>query len=171
MSFPTGEPDAIRSSRPSADARGFVLGPDAGDPYWWLGTLSLVKLHGRRTAGGLDIVEHRVSSGYSPPPHVHEAQDEVFYVIGGRFAVTCGDQQWTAGPGSLVFLPRGVPHGFTVDGDGGRTLLLNTPAGFADLITDLGQPATSLELPPPDLALPDPARIAAASQALGIHPA
>jgi len=35
--------------------RGFVLGPDEGDPYWWLGSLSINKLTAARTGGGLDI--------------------------------------------------------------------------------------------------------------------
>lgn len=169
MSFRPADRDP--AAVPSTEGQGFVLGPDEGDAYWWLGTLSINKLYGRQSVGGLDIVEHRVASGYAPPPHVHTGQDEVFYVLDGEFAVTCGDQHWEASSGSLVFLPRGVPHGFTVGDAPGRALLFNAPAGFADLITDLGQPATSLALPAPDLPMPDQARIADASQAHGIHPA
>lgn len=163
MSFP-------RSTSTPADPGGFVLGPDDGDPFWWLGTLSTVKVGAAATRGRLDIVEHRAPAGYAPPRHVHTDQDEVFYVVDGRLTVTCGDEQWQAGAGSLVFLPRAVPHGFSVLGeDPARILLINAPAGFAEVITELGDPATTLTLPGPDVPVPDGARIAGVSEAHGIR--
>lgn len=151
-------------------AEGFVLTSDEGDPYHWLGSLTLNKVIGRSTLGGLDIVDHRVPAGYAPPLHVHRGQDEVFFVIDGMFTVRCGDRTWQAGPGALAFLPRDVPHGFTVSDDGpGRTLLINAPAGFADLIHDLGEPAARLELPGPDVPMPDPERARALAEAHGIY--
>jgi mannose-6-phosphate isomerase-like protein (cupin superfamily) len=154
----------------SPATKGFVLGPDEGEAFWWLGSLSINKLTGSQARNGLDIVDHRVPAGYSPPLHVHSQQDEVFFVIDGDFAVHCGGDEWQAGPGSLVFLPRLVPHGFVVSDAGpGRTLLINAPAGFAEVVSELGEPAPGLVLPPVDLPMPDPARIAAVSQAHGIH--
>lgn len=169
MSFPA-RPETP-AAHPSTD-RGFVLGPDDGAAWWWLGSLNLVKVDGRDSGGGVDVVDHRVPAGYAPPLHVHEGQDELFFVLAGRFEVRCGDETWTAGPGSLVFLPRGVAHGFTVSGDEpGRTLLINAPAGFADVVTELGTPADRLELPGPDVADPPLDRLAAVSAAHGIYPA
>jgi quercetin dioxygenase-like cupin family protein len=170
VSFPPTDQSAAASGPPSG--QGFVLGPDDGDAYWWLGSLTLTKVGGAATRGAMDIVDHRVPAGYAPPPHVHSDSDEVFYVISGELAVRCGDQHWTAGPGSLVFLPRLVPHGFTVSDDGpARTLLINAPAGFAEVITELGQATTELALPGADMATPAPARIGAVAEAHGIHPA
>jgi mannose-6-phosphate isomerase-like protein (cupin superfamily) len=166
VSFPPVD-TSTTASPPSS--KGFVLGPDEGDAYWWLGSTTLTKLGAGATGGNLDIVDHRVPAGYAPPPHVHRGQDEVFYIIDGQFSVRCGDDHWQAGPGSLVFLPRLVPHGFTVSDAGpGRTLLINAPAGFADLIVDLGTATTSLELPGPDVAMPDPDRIKSESESHGI---
>lgn len=148
---------------------GFVLGSDEGDPYHWLGSLTITKLMGAATLGGLDVVDHRVPAGYAPPHHIHRGQDEVFFVLEGLFTVHCGDQSWQAGPGAMAFLPRGVPHGFSVSADGpGRTLLLNAPAGFADVIVELGTSAPQLELPGPDVPMPDPDRVTAVSEAHGI---
>ena len=153
-------------------AKGFVLGSDDGDPYYWLGSLTINKVQGTSTAGRIDIVDHRVPAGYAPPLHVHRAGDEIFYIIDGLFTIRCGDDTWHAGPGSLAFLPRNVPHGFVVSQDGpGRTLLINAPAGFADLIREIGDPATKLELPGPDVPMPDPERANAASAAHDIFPA
>lgn len=150
---------------------GYVLGPDEGEAFHWLGSLTLSKVGAARTAGGLSIVDHRVPAGYAPPAHQHR-DDEVFYVLDGEFAVRCGTQAWQAGPGSLVFLPRDVPHGFTVSQAGpGRTLLITAPGGFDEVVSELGTPTSTLELPGPDVALPDPARVAAVATAHGIVPA
>lgn len=46
------------------------------------------------------------------PPHVHHEQDEFLYVLSGRYDVWLDGEDLTAGPGDLVRLPKGVPHGF-----------------------------------------------------------
>ena len=165
MSFPPP------SGTPQPVTRGFVLGPDDGDPYHWLGTLTLTKVMGSVTTGNLDIVDHRVPPGYAPPLHVHQRSDEVFFLVDGHLQVRCGDDAWQAGPGSLIFLPRGVPHGF-VNSDRGpaRTLLINAPAGFGDLIVALGDPAPQRDVPAPDAPTPPPETVAAESARYGIGP-
>jgi len=156
------------STAPTSPA-GFILSADQGDAFYWLGSLTINKVGGRSTKGGVDIVDHRVPAGYAPPLHMHRAQDETFYVLEGQFTFRCGDQTWQAGPGSLGFLPRDVPHGFSVsEGGPGRTLLINAPAGFADVISELGEHAGELALPGPGVAMPDPARVKAVSEAHGI---
>lgn len=169
MSFP---PTPSASSRPVGAGRGFVLGPDEGDAYFWLGSLTLTKVMGSDTVGGLDLVDHRVPAGYTPPKHVHRDADEVFYLIDGRLEVTCGDDSWQVGPGSVVFLPRGVPHGFTVGPDRpARTLLINARAGFGDVVVELGTAADGLELPGKDVPVPGPEQIGTVSARYGIEPA
>ena len=112
-------------------AEGFVLAADEGDAFWWLGSLTINKVGAAASRGGLSIVDHRVPAGYSPPRHIHHGQDEIFFILEGRFSIVCGERSWQAGPGSLVFLPRDVPHGFTVSNDGpGRTLLITAPGGL-----------------------------------------
>ena len=168
MSFPSAPVDP---PRPGGSGRGFVLGSDQGDAYHWLGTLSLTKVLGRDTGGGVDLIDHRVPPGYAPPKHVHRDADEVFYLIDGTLEVTCGDDAWHVEPGSVVFLPRGVPHGFVAGSDGpARTLLINAPAGFGDLVVELGTSAERLQLPGEDVPMPDPARIGAVSERYGIAP-
>ncbi len=154
-----------------AAGTGFVLGSDEGAASWWAGALNLTKLTGATTGGGLDLVDHRVPAGYAPPLHVHADQDEVFVVLDGAFTFRCGPQRMEAGAGAVVFLPRGVPHAFRVSDDGaGRALVLTSPAGFADVVGELGVPATELVLPPPDLPGPAPERLAAVARAHGIAP-
>ena len=162
------EPRQSKPVRPGA-TEGFVLADDAGDAYWWLGSLTINKVGAAATQGRLSIVDHRVPAGYAPPLHIHHGQDEIFFILDGQFSILCGEQSWQAGPGSLVFLPRDVPHGFTVSGDGaGRTVIITAPGGFDEVIRELGEPASSLVLPGPDAPVPDPARVKAVSEAHGI---
>ena len=147
---------------------GFMLTQDEGDAYYWLGSLTINKLSSATTGRKVSIVDHRVPAGYAPHPHQHH-DDEIFFIIDGQFAVRCGDDSWQAGPGSLVFLPAGVPHGFVVSDDGpGRTLLVNAPGGFDEVISELGTPATSMSLPGKDVPTPDAGRVSAVLAAHGI---
>ncbi|MGG7566757.1 alpha/beta fold hydrolase [Rhodovulum sp. DZ06] len=49
--------------------------------------------------------------GTFAPPHIHPDQDEFVYVLTGEFAIELGGMAKTAGPGDLVVMPRGIPHG------------------------------------------------------------
>jgi quercetin dioxygenase-like cupin family protein len=50
--------------------------------------------------------------GSEPPLHVHHASDETFYILEGAMRFLIGDQLHDAGPGDVVFAPRGIPHAF-----------------------------------------------------------
>jgi quercetin dioxygenase-like cupin family protein len=46
------------------------------------------------------------------PPHIHPTQDEFIYMLEGTFDLYL-DGAWTkAGPGDLVRMPKGLPHGY-----------------------------------------------------------
>jgi len=146
---------------------GFVLGPDDGEPYWFLNTLTINKIGGSHTQGDLSVVDHRMPAGFAPPPHIHHGMDEAFYVIDGEITGFCGVDEWSAGPGSIVFLPRDVPHGFQVaTGAPARSLIMVAPAGFDEFVAALGEVPTSLTLPVP--VDPDPATVVALAAAHGI---
>jgi mannose-6-phosphate isomerase-like protein (cupin superfamily) len=42
--------------------------------------------------------------------HQHEADDEFFYVVSGRFLIDLEDRTIDLGPGQGTVVPRGVPH-------------------------------------------------------------
>jgi mannose-6-phosphate isomerase-like protein (cupin superfamily) len=91
---------------------------------------------GRASTGGVLTVIESVTRG-GAPRHVHERDDECFYVIDGVITVECGDDQWEAGPRSFVYLPRGVPHSWDVVGDEPATVLIITvPAGLEQFLHD-----------------------------------
>ena len=108
-----------------AARNGFALAADEGQAFWFLNTLTINKAGAADTEGRLSIVDHRVPPGFAPPPHIHQASDEVFLVLDGEVEGFCGDRSWQAGPGSLVFLPCGIPHGFQVSPAGpGRLIVM-----------------------------------------------
>ena len=147
---------------------GFVMAADEGQAFWFLNTLTINKVSSDDSQGQLSIVDHRVPAGFAPPPHIHQASDEAFLVLDGEFEGFCGDQAWRAGPGSLVYLPHGIPHGFTVSAAGpGRIIVVVSPGGFDQFVAAAGEPARDLRLPEP--VAPDPARLTQLAAAHGIQ--
>ena len=74
----------------------------------------------------------------------------MLYVLEGSADFRCGNLLLAAGPGDFVFLPKGVPHTFTVEADHPlRCLQITTPAGFEDFAAEVGEPATQRRLPDP----------------------
>lgn len=62
------------------------------------------------------------------PPHYHTYEEEMFYILEGRFAGQVGDQKFEAGPGDTLFAPRNIIHTWTcVSETPGRILNVITP--------------------------------------------
>jgi mannose-6-phosphate isomerase-like protein (cupin superfamily) len=69
-------------------------------------------------SGALRMVLLRMRQGEEPHrPHRHPKADEAMLVIEGRGLFTVGSEPgFVAGPGSLVYVPRGVVHRIQVAG-------------------------------------------------------
>ena len=93
--------------------------------------------------------------GHEPPPHTHAREHETYLVLDGQWTFDVGDQTLLAGPGTSVFLPRGVQHRFSIDADGARALMLLTPGGLEDAFREMGEPTEQTSgLPPVPVAPP-----------------
>lgn len=121
---------------------------------WYMGGLMTIHLDAKDTDGALALVEVSAESGGEPPLHVHENEDEMFYVLEGSLQVTRGSEQLVLGPGESGFLPRGVPHTFKILSDSAKALVTITPAGFEEYFRAIGRPAEALG-PDPNPAAPD----------------
>ena len=76
------------------------------------------------------MIEQANTRPGGPPLHIHHGEDELFYVLEGRYVVQVGDQRLALSAGDCVLGPRGVPHAWAFVGEGsGRLLLTYTPAG------------------------------------------
>ncbi|MEV4575486.1 cupin domain-containing protein [Nonomuraea jabiensis] len=121
----------------------------AGTVHPFLGTTMTVKVSGRETGGALTLIEQECPPGFATPLHLHQHDDEAFYVLSGTMQVSCGDRTWPAGPGAFVLLPRGRPHAFVNQQDHPlRLLQLTWPTGFERFAADVA----ALGAGPPDPA-------------------
>jgi mannose-6-phosphate isomerase-like protein (cupin superfamily) len=138
----------------SADAR--FVEPGAGQPLWFLRNRMIVKATAASTGGAFGLVESLVAPGFSPPLHVHHREDESFYILDGELTMQCGEKRFLATAGAFVFLPRGVPHTFVVEGDRpARLLTFLTPGGGEGIFIEGGRQPEGEGLPPatpPDVA-------------------
>lgn len=79
----------------------------------------------------VDIAIHEWRLGprrIGAPPHRHEYEDEIFYVLAGEVTVMQDEEVKTAGPGSTVVLPRGHFHSFWNAGsEEARMLVILSP--------------------------------------------
>ena len=72
-----------------------------------------------------------IQPGRELEAHVHEEEDDAFYIVEGEMTFTFVERAEPAGPGTFVLVPPGVEHGFRNDGDVPvRMLNLHAPAGF-----------------------------------------
>jgi mannose-6-phosphate isomerase-like protein (cupin superfamily) len=96
----------------------------------------LVKASAESTGGAFALFEE--NEPVDTPPHIHEHEDELFYVLEGEHVFQVGHQQFRTGPGGLVFAPRGVPHSQKrVVPRTGRVLIFTTPAGLEGFFREL----------------------------------
>jgi mannose-6-phosphate isomerase-like protein (cupin superfamily) len=71
-----------------------------------------VLIGGEHTGGTFSAILAEIGPGEGPPLHLHRDRDEYFYVLAGTYRLSVGDNESTVGPGALVFVPGGTPHGF-----------------------------------------------------------
>jgi quercetin dioxygenase-like cupin family protein len=62
-------------------------------------------------------------AGTFVPHHMHFTQDEFVYVVSGELEAEIGGKLRKAGPGDLVVMPRGIPHGL-FNRSGGETVAM-----------------------------------------------
>ena len=72
-----------------------------------------------------------------PPTHIHQTEDEFFYIVSGEFMVKLGDRMMSAPARSVMFVPRGTAHGFQNVGTEPGVLLVGvTPGGFEKIFEE-----------------------------------
>jgi mannose-6-phosphate isomerase-like protein (cupin superfamily) len=152
-------PEAVLDAGEGAASRTFAREPGEGEAWWWVGLLATIKATKGQTGGRYTLVEILAPDGYGSVLHVHHQEDEGFWILEGELTFYVGDQTINAHPGSFLFGPKDIPHSFTVDSGPARLLFILSPAGFEDLVRDMGEPARSLTVPPQPEAPPSEAEM------------
>lgn len=116
-----------------------VIRADEGEHLQLLALGVRFLIDGDMTGGRFSLVEHPLGPRLlGAPLHTHANEDEYSYILEGRVGVRLGEEVIEAGPGDLVFKPRGVPHTFWNAGEEEvRLLELISPAGFENYFREL----------------------------------
>ncbi len=118
--------------------------------FRFLGIPSLIRAKAETTHGAFGLIEHwEMPPEFASPYHTHHREDESFYVLEGEVAFVCGGTWLKAGPGTFVYGPREIAHGFKVIGNiPARMLLMCTPGGFEQFVLQQTTPITEPPSPP-----------------------
>ena len=142
-----------------------VTESEAGESLWFGGGLVTFKVTSEQSGGVLCLFEHAASRGKTTPLHLHPDHDETVYVLEGELLLHIDGVEHTAGPGAVVWVPRGTPHALLVTSELARSVWIVTPGGTMEaFFRQAGDAAPSRTLPPADI---DIARIVAAGQGTG----
>jgi mannose-6-phosphate isomerase-like protein (cupin superfamily) len=113
----------------------------------YMGVLLTFLAESKDTGGGFTLIEGYLRPGTEPPPHVHEREHELFYVLEGEMDVYVGNEVFKIGTGESLFLPKLKPHTFIVRSPQLRNLALFVPGGLEGCFRARSSPAEKLELP------------------------
>lgn len=121
----------------------FRVARESDDPW-------VVLADGSMTGGSVSFGEARLPPRSAGPSlHVHSNEDEAAYVVSGTLTFRVGEDTFEAGPGTLVWLPRGVPHTFANCSDEPVCAFGTvTPAGLEGMFAEQAAYFASLTGPP-----------------------
>ena len=106
----------------------YICGPKDREVRWMGDTSTHFLATGVLTDGAFGLVEESAKRGMSVPLHRHDLDIESFYVLDGSITFYLGSPSASlAEPGTFVHIPGGVIHGFRVESDTARYLILTTP--------------------------------------------
>jgi quercetin dioxygenase-like cupin family protein len=128
-----------------------VIGAGEGRRLNVIGHVAVDKIRSADTAAGTYTFELTSPPGAGVPPHVHEHEDEMIYVVQGELEVTTGETTTRAGAGAVLDFARGTPHALANVGDVDAVTLwaVSPGAGFEAFFDELA----ALPAGPPDPAV------------------
>jgi quercetin dioxygenase-like cupin family protein len=133
------------------DVSGAYLYQPGESELRWMGETSTYFLAtGEQTGEAFCLVDEQAMRGESVPLHRHPDDMESFYVLEGELTLFIGDQPGSRAPaGSFAHIPGGTVHGFRVESEKARYLILTTArhGQFYRAITLASRPGG---LPPSD---------------------
>lgn len=105
---------------------------------------------GEQTGGVFALVDEQAPRGMSVPLHRHADDFEAFYVIDGELTLWIDEEPGQrVGAGAFAYVPGGAVHGFRVESESARYLLLTTPR-HGDFYRAITEPADGDGGPPLD---------------------
>jgi mannose-6-phosphate isomerase-like protein (cupin superfamily) len=105
-----------------------MVGVEDGQPLSGV----ICKISSESTDDAYTVLELKMFPGIGAPLHVHQREDEMFYILEGECEFICEGEKHVVGEGALVVLPKGKPHSFRNPRDSGLTRVMITavPGGL-----------------------------------------
>ena len=127
-----GDPDDYRPNSSMA----FVFDPERPDGAY---------------VRGLTLIFENIAAGDRIPLHIHHAVEEVLVIEAGSAEITLGAEKRTVGPGAVIFIPPGTPHGTRNVGETVVRLqaIFPTPTIDIQMLERLPAPGTEGDPPQP----------------------
>lgn len=72
------------------------------EPFWFLGGQARILLPGRATGDAMSVMEFSDPIGQAPPHHVHENEEELWFVLDGEVSFFVGDKRHDLTPDRLL---------------------------------------------------------------------
>ncbi len=117
--------------------------------FWFLGSLTTIRISAQAGSDQLSVVEQRASTGYSPLLHRHRNHDELFHVLEGKFRLKVGDDELRLHADEMLLIPKGMPHTFIIESaEDGRWLDITVGTEYENFVRALARPAERLDIPP-----------------------
>ncbi|MDA2811414.1 cupin domain-containing protein [Nocardiopsis sp. RSe5-2] len=137
-------------SAEESKARAVHVPAGEGPSVWaFSGDRYTLKAATKDTHGALGVMEAEIPPGSGPPLHLHQNEDEIFYLLEGTLEITDVDRTFVAHRGAFLLLPRGSAHRFQNIGDTpARMLMLFTPSGFEEFFMEVGEQVREGEAAP-----------------------
>lgn len=121
-----------------------MLSASEGEKFVIIGGGLRVLIDGESSGGRCTVFDAPIPPGEGPPLHRHTNEDELFYVLDGRFKFSVDGKIFIGERGSFLCAPRGSRHAFrNIGKEPGQLLITCTPAG--------------IEVPFRAVRIPDPA--------------
>ncbi|MDT0344053.1 cupin domain-containing protein [Streptomyces litchfieldiae] len=110
-----------------------VTGPGDGFRLTHPKVSERVALPSTATGGASSVLDIVLApGGLLAPVHTHRHEDETVYVAEGTVGAVLGEREIQAGPGTVLFAPRGVRHTFWNAGTGTTRLAMVIAPGNLD---------------------------------------
>jgi quercetin dioxygenase-like cupin family protein len=127
-------------TKPSFQTKPYSLSPYDGKKIHSYGTLVVIKATSEQTSGAFNLFDVTCPPGYTTSLQIHYAEDVAVYILEGALTIFWGSDKKEAVAGSYFYQPRGIPHGFRVEGDTpARILYMSFPAGIDRFVIEQGQ--------------------------------
>lgn len=128
MKIPTLERPIVRN-----------LGHEPG--YWFQSNRFTFLANSEDTENEYGMAHALVDRLGGPPPHIHDREDEIFYILRGKAKILVADEEFEISAGDIMYLPRGLAHVPIPLTDDLEALVIVTPSDFLGYFRRFGSRA------------------------------